>query len=68
MAKQLYWGYLDIYGKVHVKRYTTDRAIENAESFPLTTGIFDPFYAKSLEEAKSMIMVHYAELILKGKN
>jgi hypothetical protein len=62
---QLFWGYIDIWDKVHVKRYRTDRAIANAERSVMTKGIFDPFYAKDLVEAKMKIMERYADEILK---
>ena len=49
-----YWGYLDIDGVIHVKRYVNDRAIENAERSGFTQGIFEPFQAQTLEIAKQM--------------
>jgi hypothetical protein len=66
--KRIYWGYIDVYDKVHVKLYRDDRQIENAEAFPLTKGIFDPFTAKNLAEAKLKIMNKYAEEILSDRN
>ena len=62
---KIFWGYIDTDNKVHVKRYVSDRAIENAEAFPLTKGIFDPFTAKNYAEAKLKIMNKYAEEILR---
>lgn len=64
MSKQLFWGWIDVYDKVHVKRYTTDRAIENAEKAPLTRGIFGPFYAKDMVEAKKLVMNTYVEEVI----
>lgn len=61
----IFWGWIDIYDKVHVKRYTTDRAIENAEAAPLTKGIFDPFTAKNYSEAKAKIMNCYVKEIMR---
>lgn len=46
-----WWGYLDTDGKIHVKRYTTDRAIVNCEMMPYCKGIFDPFEAATYLEA-----------------
>jgi hypothetical protein len=59
-----WWGYLDINDIVHVKRYTTDRAIENAEKSPLTKGIFDLFTANNYKEAKLKMMNCYAQEIM----
>ncbi len=58
----LYWGYLDDQGIIHVKRYTTDRAIRNAEQMPYVKGIFDPFEAFSIEEARQKILIKYQEI------
>jgi hypothetical protein len=53
--KPLWWAYLDDSGKIHVKRYTTDRAIQNCEQMPFCKGIFDPFYADNLHKAQLKI-------------
>lgn len=63
-----FWGYIDIYDKVHVKRYLRDRAIENAEACPLTQGIFGPFKAKNYEEAKKLCMNTYVKEILSDRS
>ena len=64
--KNLYWGYIDDTGIVHVKRYTGDRIIENTEKLPFCKGIFDPFYATNYQEAKIKVMQCYAEEILRN--
>lgn len=64
---KLFWGYVDYNEKIHIKRYTNDRAIRNAQDSGTTIGIFDPFYAKNIEEASHMIIQKWREarLILK---
>lgn len=54
--KELYWGYLDDSGVIHVKQYVDDKTIQNYEQLPFCKGIFDPFYAKSLHQAQQKIM------------
>lgn len=61
---RIYWGYIDIYEKLYIKRYRDDRAIENAEKFPLTKIIIDPFTAKSMHHARQKIMSKYVEEII----
>lgn len=51
----IYWGYLDDEGKIHVKRYISDREIANYESLPFVKGIFDPFEAIDIHEARKKI-------------
>lgn len=58
---KLYWGYVDIHEKIHVKRFTNDRAIRNAQDSGTTIGIFDPFYAKNIEEATHKILEKWRE-------
>lgn len=58
----LWWGYLDIYEKIHVKRYRDDRAIRNAEDSGTTLGIFEPFEAANIEIATHMILEKYREV------
>lgn len=60
-GQKLFWGYVDYEEKIHVKRYTNDRAIRNAEDSGTTIGIFEPFYAKDLEEATHMILEKWRE-------
>lgn len=61
MSKQIYWAYVDYDEKIHVKRYTNDRAIRNAQDSGTTIGIFDPFYANDIKEATHMILNKYRE-------
>ena len=61
--KTLYWGYIDIFNKIHVKRYTDDRRIRNAQDSGTTTGIFDPFFANSIAEAMTMCLEKYREVL-----
>lgn len=58
----LYWGYLDNDGLIHVKRYTTDREIRNYEQLPFCKGIFDPFEAYDINEAKMKCFQKLQEL------
>jgi hypothetical protein len=58
---KLYWGYVDYQEQIHVKRYTTDRAIRNAQDSGTTIGIFDPFEADNIEEATHMILEKWRE-------
>lgn len=62
MGKKLFWGYVDYNEKIHIKRYKNDRAIRNAQDSGTTIGIFDPFYAKNIEEASHMILNKYREV------
>jgi len=58
---QLYWGFVDYNEKIHIKRYTDDRAIRNAQDSGTTIGIFDPFYAENIEQASHMILDKWRE-------
>ena len=58
---KLYWGYVDYDEKIHVKLFKTDRAIRNAQDSGTTIGIFDPFYAKNVEEAMHMVLEKWRE-------
>lgn len=58
---QLFWGYVDIFEKIHIKRYKGDRAIRNAQDSGTTIGIFDPFYADNIEEATHAIIEKWRE-------
>lgn len=55
ITKSRWWGYLDDQGLIHVKKYTTDRAIQNCEQMPFCKGIFDPFLAYDFNHAKMVI-------------
>ena len=57
----LWWGYVDYNEKIHVKRYTGDRAIRNAEDSGTTVGIFEPFHAKDIKQATMMILEKWRE-------
>lgn len=54
--KKLYWGYVDLHEKIHVKRYVSDRAIRNAQDSGTSIAIADPFYAKNIEEAAHILI------------
>lgn len=58
---KLWWGYVDYNEKIHVKRYTNDKAIRNAQDSGTTIGIFDPFYAENIEDATHMILDKWRE-------
>lgn len=58
---KLFWGYVDYDEKIHVKRYRDDRHIRNAQDSGTTIGIFDPFYARDIEEATHMILEKWRE-------
>ena len=57
----LFWAYLDDQGKVYVKRYVNDRIIRNFESMPYVKGIFDPFYARDMHEARIKVYARYIQ-------
>lgn len=61
LGDKLFWGYIDYEEKIHVKRYKGDKAIRNAQDSGTTIGIFDPFYAKDIEEASHMILEKWRE-------
>ena len=58
---KLWWGYIDLYEKIHIKRYINDRAIRNAQDSGTTIAIADPFYARDIEEAAHMILEKWRE-------
>lgn len=60
-SDKLFWGYVDLDEKINIKRYTTDRAIRNAQDSGTTLGIFDPFYARNIEEASHAILEKWRE-------
>lgn len=51
-----YWAYLDDTGLIRIKPYTTDRIIQNTEQLPFCKGIFDPFLAENMLDARRKIM------------
>ena len=55
MIGRLWWAYLDDTGVVRVKKYTTDKAIQNCEQMPFCKGIFDPFVADNYRHAQLKI-------------
>lgn len=59
----IWWGYVDLNEKIHVKKYRgDDRAIRNAQDSGTTIGIFDPFEAPNIEIATHMILEKYREV------
>ena len=58
----LFWGYVDDQGVISIKYYTNDRIIENTERLPFCRGIFDPFEAYSMEDAKQKCLAKYKEI------
>lgn len=66
---ELFWGYIDYNEKIHIKRYKDDRAIRNAQDSGTTIGIFDPFYARDIEEASHLILEKWRqELVFMKKD
>lgn len=62
MSKEpLFWGYVDDMGKIEVKKYINDRIIRNYESMPFVKGIFDPFRARDIWQARQMILARYQQ-------
>jgi hypothetical protein len=55
----LFWAYLDDEGKITVKRYSGDRVIENTEKLPFCKGIFGPFEACDMAQARLMVLNRY---------
>jgi len=58
---KLWWAYIDYNEKIHIKLYKDDRSIRNAQDSGTTIGIFDPFYARDIEEAAHMILEKWRE-------
>ncbi len=52
IKNNLFWGYLDDKGEIIIKSYTNDRVIENTEKLPFCKGIFSPFEANNMFDAK----------------
>lgn len=61
LKKMRWWGYLDDRGVIHIKRYTSDRAIQNCEQMPFCKGIFDVFEAYDYTHARSIITTFLKE-------
>lgn len=57
----IFWGYVDDQGRIEVQYYKNDKIIRNYESLPFIKGIFDPFYAKDIWEARKMIESRYKQ-------
>ncbi len=57
LHKTRWWAYLDDQGKVHIKKYISDRQIQNCEQLPFCKGIFEPFEAYGYEDAHRKIAV-----------
>lgn len=58
---KLYWAYVDYDEQIHVKLYRNDRAVRNAQDSGTTIGIFDPFYARNIEEATHKVLEKWRE-------
>jgi hypothetical protein len=58
---KLFWGYIDYNEKIHIKKYRDDKAIQLAQDSGTTIGIFDPFYARDIEEASHKILEKWRE-------
>jgi hypothetical protein len=58
---KLWWGYVDLFEKIHIKKYKNDRAIRNAQDSGTTIAICDPFYAKDIEEAAHILLEKWRE-------
>jgi hypothetical protein len=56
-----WWAYLDDCGKIHIKKYTGDRIIQNTEQLPFCKGIFDPFTAINKIDAQRKIAKFLSE-------
>ena len=52
----LWWGYLDDTGVIRIKKYTTDKAIQNCEQMPFCKGIFNPFEARDYLHAQQLVI------------
>ena len=61
LTKQRWWAYLDDTGVIRIKKYTTDKAIQNCEQMPFCRGIFDVFEAWNYAHAKAIISVFLTE-------
>lgn len=55
IKKGWWWAYLDDRGVIHVKRYQSDKQIQNCEQLPFCKGIFDVFEAWDYTDAKNKI-------------
>lgn len=58
-----FWGYLDDRGKIHVKYYIDDATIAHYEKMPFVKGIFDPFEAYGMVEARKKIEAKYRQVL-----
>ena len=65
----LWWGYVALDEKIHVKRYKDDRAIRNAQDSGTTLAIADPFEAIDIKEAAEILVEKWREqrLFMKEK-
>lgn len=59
--EKLWWGFLTEDGQIEVLAYKNDVAIMIAEQAYFVRGIFDPFYATDIWEARKMINLRYAQ-------
>lgn len=66
--RNIFWGYLDEEGKIHIKKYVSDAQIENYEKQHFCAGIFDPFYAVDIYDARIKCQEKLRELKYFEKN
>jgi hypothetical protein len=50
-----WWAYLDDGGVIRIQKYISDWEIQKVEQLPFCRGIFDPFPARSKNEAKLIL-------------
>jgi len=55
IKKQLYWGYLDDRGVIHIKNFTHSGEIKACEQMSSCKGIFDVFEARDYANARAKI-------------
>lgn len=67
----LWWAYLDDQGVIRVKKYVSDRAIQNCEQLPFCKGIFEPFpavnYLDAQDKIKQFLDLEQADQVNKKK-
>lgn len=58
---KLFWGFLAEDGSIEVLPYKNDKAIRICEQAYFVKGIFDPFEARDIWEARKMIESRYKQ-------
>jgi len=58
---KLWWAFVDLDEKIHIKRYTTDRAVRNAQDSGTTLAICEPFQARNITDASYIILQKWRE-------